>query len=77
MNNELYVLEWSKKQGMPHVQPLEATLSKNRKAYMENQSVGDYIPIFVGTFKEVSDAADAIRPTLEKRHPERFETVTL
>lgn len=77
MKTELYVLEWSKKQGMPHVQPLERTLSNNRNAYMDNRAVGDYIPIFVGTFKEVSDAADAIRPTLEKRHPERFETVTL
>lgn len=76
MNNELYVLEWSKKQGMPHVQPLETTLAMNRVAYRDDKSVGDYIPLFIGTFEEVSDAADAIRPTLEKRKVERPEPVT-
>lgn len=76
MKDELYVLEWSKKQGMPHVQPLETTLAMNRVAYRDDKAAGDYIPLFVGTFKEVSDAADLIRPTLEKRRPERLELVT-
>ena len=74
---DLYVLEWSKKQGMPHVQRLEDTLSKNRLAYMLNESVNDYIPIAVGTFKEMTDASDAIRPTLMKRRPEKAEVLTL
>ena len=74
---DLYVLEWSKKQGMPHVQRLEKTLSHNRLAYMEDRSTNDYIPLFVGTFEEVSEAADAIRPTLEKRWSEKAEPVTL
>ena len=73
---DLYVLEWSKKQGMPHVQRLEHTLSHNRQAYMDDKAVGDYIPLFVGTHDEVSAAADAIRPTLEKRWAEKAEPVT-
>ena len=73
---DLYVLEWSKKQGMPHVQRLEHTLSANRQAYRDNKSTNDYIPIFVGTFEEASAAADAIRPTLEKRWSEKSEPVT-
>lgn len=77
MKTELYVLEWSKKQGMPHVQRLEYTLSHNRKAYMEDKAVRDYIPLAVGTFDEMSAAADAIRPTLEKRKSERPEPVTI
>ena len=77
MTTDLYVLEWSKKQGMPHVQRLEYTLSHNRKAYMEDKAVGDYIPLAVGTFDEMSAAADAIRPTLMKRRPDKAEMLTL
>jgi hypothetical protein len=66
---DLYVLEWSKKQGMPHVQPLTKTLSNNRIAYMNDKAVNDYIPIAVGTMDEMLDAANAMRPTLLKRLP--------
>jgi len=71
MKTEQYVLEWSHKQGMPHVQRLRDTLSANRRAYMEDKPANDYIPIAVGTFEEMMDAADAITPTLAKRRPEK------
>ena len=74
---DLYVLEWSKKQGMPHVQPLETTLSMNRVAYMENRATGDYIPLAIGTRQEMHDAADLIRQTLEKRRPEQAIALAL
>ena len=77
MKTELYVLEWSKKQGMPHVQKLEETLSANRLAYMEDKAANDYIPLAVGSFDEMIDAADAIRPTLAKRRPEKAEILYL
>lgn len=77
MKAELYVLEWSKKQGMPHVQRLEETLSTNRLAYMEDKATNDYIPLAVGTFDEMLAAADAIRPTLAKRRPEKAEILYL
>lgn len=75
--NDLYVLEWSKKQGMPHVQRLNDTLSANRRAYMDDVSVGDYIPIAVGTMDEMIDAAEAIRPTLMKRRPDKANVLAL
>ena len=74
---DLYVLEWSKKQGMPHVQPLERTLSNNRKAYMDDRAVNDYVPLAVGTLEEMHIAADAIRQTLAARRPEKTIALTL
>lgn len=77
MTTEQYVLEWSHKQGMPHVQRLNDTLSANRRAYMDNKPVNDYIPIAIGTFDEMMDAAEAIRPTLMQRRPEKAELLSL
>lgn len=77
MKTEQYVLEWSHKQGMPHVQRLNDTLSANRRAYMEDKPTNDYIPIAVGTFEEMMDAADAITPTLIKRRPEKAIALSL
>lgn len=75
---DLYVLEWSHKQGMPHVQRLNETLSRNRRAYRENKPVlGDYIPIAVGTMDEMLAAADSIRGTLATRKPEKKEALFL
>lgn len=74
---DLYVLEWSRKAGMPHVQRLEETLSANRIAYMDNKATNDYIPIAVGTFEEMLDAANAIRPTLIARRPDKAEVLCM
>lgn len=71
-----YALLWSKKQGMPHIEPVERMLSNNRRAYTENRS-NDYIPLAFGTLDEMSDAADAIRPTLIKRMPCKELALTL
>jgi len=73
----LYVLEWSHKQGMPHVQRLNDTLSANRRAYMDDRPTNDYIPLAVGTFNEMMDAARAITPTLASRRPEKSEILSL
>ena len=75
--SDLYVLEWSKKQGMPHVQRLSETLSANRRAYMDNKATGDYIPLAIGSFDEMIDAAEAIRPTLLSRRPEKEMALSL
>ena len=77
MTKNLYVLEWSRKQGMPHVQRLDATLSANRQAYMDNKAANDYIPIAVGTMDEMLAAADAIRPTLISRRPDKADVLSL
>lgn len=67
MTIEQYVLEWSHDQGVPHVQRLKDALSKNRRAYMDDKKVNDFIPLAIGTFDEMMDAAEAITPTLAKR----------
>ena len=67
MTTEQYVLEWSHDQGVPHVRRLEDTLSVNRRAYMEDKKVNDFIPLAIGAFDEMMDAAEAIAPTLAKR----------
>lgn len=78
LKHDLYVLEWSKKQGLPHVQRLSDTLSANRLAYMDDlEVVGDYIPIAVGTLDEMLDAAEAIKPTLLKRRPDKADVLML
>ena len=77
MTTDQYVLEWSQKQGMPHVQRLIDTLSTNRRAYRDDMPTNDYILIAIGTFDEMMDAADAITPTLAKRRPEKFTALTL
>lgn len=74
--SDVYVLEWSKKQNVPHVQPLESTLSKNRQAYRENDAVNDFVPLAIGSLDEMLAAADGMKPTLIKRSQQR-EYVTL
>jgi len=75
--SDLYVLEWSKKQGMPNVQRLEETLSNNRKAYRDDMVANDYIPIAIGSFDEMIDAAEGMRPTLIARRPEKSDVLCL
>ena len=75
--SDVYVLEWSQKQGMPHVQKLEETLSANRRAYMDDKPSNDYIPLAIGTLDDMLTAAEAMRPTLIKRKPEKAEILSL
>ena len=75
--DEVYVLEWSHKQGMPHVQRLNDTLSANRRAYTGDKPSNDYIPLAVGTLDDMLTAAEAMRPTLIKRRPEKAEILSL
>ena len=67
-NSDLWVLEWSQRGNVFHVQPLENTLSFNRKLYRENtKTVNDYRVLVVGTHDECSMAADSARQTLIER----------
>lgn len=70
MNDETYVLEWSKKQGCFHVQQLRHTIKKNLRAFAENRTLNDYHIILVGTFDEVTDAADQLRGEFLSRRKE-------
>jgi hypothetical protein len=68
INSDLWVLEWSQRGNVFHVQPLANTLSFNRKLYRENtKSINDYRVLLVGSNEECSAAADSSRRTLIER----------
>jgi len=71
MSSDLYVLEWSQKQGATHVQPFEKTMSVNRLAYRENKPVSDYIPLAIGSRDDMLIASESMRQTLVKRSQAR------
>lgn len=65
---ELWVLEWSHKTNNLHIQPSGRLAGLNMSRFVLNAPVrGDYVVLAVGTHKEVSEAADQIRPTIIKR----------
>ena len=65
---DLWVLEWSQRQNVFHVQRLEKTLSFNRSLYANNRPTSnDYRVLLVGTHLECHDAANAARQTLHER----------
>lgn len=65
---DLYVLEWSKKQGFFHIQKLVNTLANNAKAFEQNKSLNDYHILGMGTQQEMSDLADSLRNKLYERY---------
>ena len=66
MNNQ-YVLEWSKKQGFFHIQELTKTIRANMLAFVSNKTLNDYHIILIGTYDEVTEAADRLRSELYGR----------
>lgn len=71
-NSELYVLEWSQRANVFHVQPLEKTLQFNRGLYASNRETSnDYRTLIVGTYEECNAAADSARQTLIGREERR------
>lgn len=70
MDNGMWVLLWSHKQNALHIEPLEVTLTLNRRAYTENKP-GDYRMLFVGYREDVDAAARTCRSTLKGRERNR------
>lgn len=69
---DLWVLEWHQESNNIHIQPLCALVGLNRTRFVINAPVpGRYVPIFIGTRKEVEREVDKIRPTLIERQKER------
>ncbi len=68
MISDLYVLEWSQRANVLHVQKMQDTLSFNRRLYENNRSTtNDYRIIHVGTKDECLNAANAVRNTIKSR----------
>lgn len=66
----LWVLEWSQRQNAFHTQPLDKTLSFNRRLYAEDKNcMNDYRVIHVGAKDECEAMAQACRQTLRDRAP--------
>jgi len=65
-----YVLEWSKSAGCFHVAELQTTLHNNLKAFVNNKALKDYHILLIGTYDEVTEAADRLRGDLLSRRKE-------
>lgn len=69
---DLRVLEWHHESNNIHIQPLSRMTGLNRTRFVLNAPVASrYVPIFIGTRKQVEQEADKVRPTLIKREKER------
>jgi hypothetical protein len=67
MNDEIYVLEWSRSQLQFHVQRLADLITWNRSAYRDDRALNDYHILHMGTRSECEDVAQSCRPTLHIR----------
>lgn len=67
---DLWALLWHPNAERAHVKPLDLLLSLNRQRYTANEPTTEWAPIHVGTRLECEQAAEAIRPTMEKRAKE-------
>lgn len=64
-----WALMWKRGCAFPHIETLESALSQYRSNYRDNREPNGWVPLYVGTQDECSEAADAIRGTLLEREP--------
>lgn len=65
---EKFVLEWSPSQQCFHIQLLEAALESNQRRFSSKpQDMFDWIPMFIGTYRECEIVADHNVRKLEDR----------
>lgn len=67
---QVWVLLWSQRQGLLHIETLEAMLASHAAAYREDRDL-QYIPLLIGDRDVIDMAADVIRPTLAQRYDAR------
>lgn len=72
--SEVWVLLWSQRQGLLHIETLEQMFQSHSAAYRENRDL-QYIPLLIGDRDVIDAAADVIRPTLAERYEARPVTV--
>lgn len=66
--DDLWVLEWHHESNSVHVQPLNWMTGRNYRSFKANEKPAvRYVPLFVGTRKEVEAEASRIRPVLVER----------
>jgi hypothetical protein len=65
---EMFVLEWSPSQQCFHIQLLDVALDANRRRFSAKpQDMYDWVPMFVGTYRECEIVADHNIRKLDKR----------
>jgi len=66
MDNQTYVLEWSKSQNATHIHELELALEKNLSAFVGDIKM-DYIALAQGTREHCEFVRNSIVPKLRQR----------
>lgn len=62
-----WVLLWSHKQGLLHIERLHDMFMSHMQAYHEDRNM-EYIPLLIGDREAIDAAAETIRPTLHARY---------
>jgi len=64
---QLWVAEWSYKQGFFHINPADSTIATSLRHLMDGKPPPDYVPIGIfSTHEEASAFLEDMRPHLEK-----------
>lgn len=69
-SGKAHVMLWSQSQCALHIEPVEAMLSSNRRAYGDDRRM-DFVPLFIGTDEDCRSVADSIRGTMRVRQDAR------
>lgn len=67
-----HVMLWSQSQCALHIEPLDAMLSSNRRAYADDRRM-DFVPLYIGTDEDCRQIADSVRGTMKARQDARRE----
>lgn len=62
-----YVLLWSQRQGMLHIESLQEMFANHITAYQSDRNL-EYIPLLIGDVSVIEAAASAMQPTLMERY---------
>lgn len=64
---KVWVLLWSKTQGMLHIETLEAMLSSHMQAFAGDLEML-YVPLLIGDREVIDQAANAVTPKVAERY---------
>lgn len=70
-----HVMLWSQSQCALHIEPVEAMLRSNARAYRDDRRM-DYVPLYIGTDEDCRAVADAVRRTMHARQEARAGAVS-
>lgn len=65
--SQVWVLLWSKRQGMIHIETLHEMFLNHAADFQEDRD-SEYIPLLIGDREAIDAAAEGIRPTVHARY---------